>query len=79
MTHTYTYVGRVGPRDCVPGSECLIRTHSMHAKACVHVVNMLSQHMNKVNGRHVVKQAKNAVTLERSLLKEIRELKIFCD
>ena len=30
------------------GSEFLMRTHSMHAKACVHVVNMLSQHINKV-------------------------------
>ena len=62
-------------RDCIPGSECLMR--SMHAKACVHVVNMLSQHINKVKWPSCRKTSKNAVTLKRSLLREIHELKIF--
>ena len=68
-------------------SECLMRTCSMHAIACVHVcvcvcvcvcvVNVLSQHINKVERPPCCKSSKNAVTLERSLLREIRELKIF--
>ena len=37
---------------------------------------MLSQHINKINGCHAVKRAKKAVTLERSLFREICELKI---
>ena len=40
--------------------------------------SMYSSHYSKLqNGRHVMKQMKNAVTLERSLLREIHELKIF--
>ena len=79
FNNTYTYVGRVGPRDCVPGSECLMHTRSIHAKACMHVINMLSQHINKVKWPPCRKTSKkkNAVTLERSFLREIRDLKIF--
>ena len=33
---------------------------------------------NKMAARHAVKRVKKAVTLERSLFREIRELKIFC-
>ena len=49
---------RLGPRDCVPGSEYLMHMRRIHEEACVHVLNMLSQDINKVNGRHVVKRAK---------------------
>ena len=48
-------------------SECLMRTRSRMQKR-VHV-NMLSQHINSVEWPPYCIKRKNAVTLERSLLK----------
>ena len=49
-----------------------------HAQyACKRVRQYAESAYQQKNGRHVVKRAKKAVTLERSLLRKIRKLKIF--